>query len=110
MESEMNTATRYTTLFVFYKAMVAEAAGLPIEAIQPFIARLGAAFDMGEPVWMIADEIKLRANAPKKMKTPRQLAVSVHTVPDATSSERLRAMFNSPEERYATARAARADK
>lgn len=73
----MNTATNTTTQFVFYKSMVAEAAGLTIESVQPFIARLGAAFDMGEPVWMIADEIKLRASAPKKLKTPRQLAQNV---------------------------------
>ena len=52
----------------------------------------------------------LRANAPKKPKTPRQLAVSVCPMAEAGRSERLRAMLNSPEERYAVIRSARADK
>lgn len=74
----MNAATRDTTLFVYYKSMVADAAGLTIEAVDRFLPRLGVAFDMGEPVWMIAEELKLRAAAPRKTKTPRQLAIAVH--------------------------------
>lgn len=60
----MNTATNETTLFVFYKSMVAEAAGVSIEVLEQFINRVAAAYDMGEPVWMIAEEIKLCVNRP----------------------------------------------
>jgi hypothetical protein len=65
----MNTATNETTLFVFYKAMVAEAAGIAIEALDAHLPRLGRAYDMGEPVWMVAEEMKIRTdrlNAPVK--------------------------------------------
>lgn len=58
----MNTATNETALFVFYKSMVAEAAGVSIDILEHFIKRIGEAYDMGEPVWMIAEEIKLRTD------------------------------------------------
>lgn len=77
MTHHFATATNETTQFVFYRSMVAEVANVSIETLDQFRNRVNAAFDMGEPVWMIADEIKLRAAAPRKTKTPRALAVRV---------------------------------
>ncbi len=76
----MNAATKYTTPFVIYKSLVAVETGVTISMLDQFRARLGTAFDMGEPVWMIADELKLRFNAPRKTKTPKQLAASFTVV------------------------------
>jgi hypothetical protein len=75
--SAHDTATKETMPFVFFKSSVAERAGLPVETVEVFSDRLITAYDMGEAVWMIADELKLRAAAPRKHKTPRQLAVRV---------------------------------
>ena len=57
----MNQATKETTPFIHFKAMVADAAGLAIADLHA--DRLAAAYDIGEPVWMVADEMKLRAEA-----------------------------------------------
>lgn len=73
----MNEATKDTTNFIHYKDWVAGAAGLSVEEADRFISRIGAAYDMGEPVWMIAGEIQLRASAPKRHKTPLQIAARV---------------------------------
>lgn len=51
--------TRDTTPFHIFKDEVAKASGLPVERLH--MARLHAAYDMGESVWMVADEMKLRA-------------------------------------------------
>jgi hypothetical protein len=82
--SAHDTATKTTMPFVFFKASVAERAGLPIETVEAFSARLLSAYDMGEAVWMIADELRLRADAPRKHKTPRQLAMRVMKIHDDT--------------------------
>ena len=71
-----NQANKETTCFTHFKAMVVDASGLSVSSANNFALRIGKAFDMGEPVWMIADEIKLRASAPVKHKTPKQLAAS----------------------------------
>jgi hypothetical protein len=84
MSKAHDTATNATMPFVFFKAAVAERAGLSIEAVEVFSHRLLAAYDMGEAVWMIADEIKLRAAAPRKHKSPRQLAVRIMKIHDET--------------------------
>jgi hypothetical protein len=76
----MTTATNETSPFHLYKHWVVEAAGITVELADKFADRMQAAYEMGEPVWMIADEIKLRAAAPRKTKTPRQMAASVVTV------------------------------
>ena len=73
-------ATKGTTNFIHYKSNAINAAGVTFEVAKQFDARIHAAFEMGEPVWMIADEIKLRASAPRKTKTPRQLAMKVVVV------------------------------
>lgn len=73
----LNSATKETTCFIHFKSNVVEAAGVTVAQAEQFDRRIHAAFDMGEPVWMAADEIKLRCAAPKKMKTPRQLALRV---------------------------------
>lgn len=78
----LNTATRHTTPFIHFKAMVCEEVGCTVAALEQHARRLGAAFDMGEPVWMVAEEMKLRLSAPAPAKTPRQLAVAVHFVTD----------------------------
>lgn len=72
-----NEATKETTNFIHFKSNVIDAAGVSFDAANVFASRIAAAFDMGEPVWMVADEIKLRVSAPKPRKTPRQLAVRV---------------------------------
>ena len=79
----MNTATKETTCFVHFKSNVIDAAGLTFEVANRFSDRIAAAFDMGEPVWMVADELKLRASAPKPAKTPRQMATRVVTFSSA---------------------------
>ena len=72
----MNAATKQTAPFIVYKQLVLAQTGLSVALLDQFRTRLGQAFDMGEPVWMIADEIKLRVAAPRKHKTPKQLAAS----------------------------------
>lgn len=69
-----SSATKEATCFIHFKSNVVDAAGITEEAANKFFDRITAAFDMGEPVWMIAEEIKLRAAAPSKHKTPKQLA------------------------------------
>jgi hypothetical protein len=74
---EMNNATNNSTNFIHYKSMVIDAAGVTFEAANRFASKIARAYDMGEPVWMVADEIKLFCAAPRKMKTPRELALRV---------------------------------
>lgn len=77
-----DAATKETTPFVFFAANVIEAAGVTVEQAKPFRARIAAAFDMGEAVWMVADEIKLRVahTAIKPTKNPREYAARVMRV------------------------------
>lgn len=70
-----SNADKATTNFIFYKSNVAEIAGVTVAALEKHFDRLLAAFEMGEPVWMIAEEMKLRIATPPKRKTPKQLAV-----------------------------------
>lgn len=51
--------TSATTPYHIFKDEVARAAGLPVSALNT--GRLLAAYDMGEPVWMVAAEMKVRA-------------------------------------------------
>lgn len=73
----MNTASRDTTIFTHYRAMVIDALGCTVAEANRFRDRISVAFDMGEPVWMIADELRLRLSAPRPMKSARELAVRV---------------------------------
>lgn len=57
----MTTGTRETTPFHIFKDEVAKASGLSVDRLH--LGRLHTAYDMGEPVWMVADEMKLRADA-----------------------------------------------
>jgi hypothetical protein len=77
---DLYAAAKGTTPFHIYKMLVATRAGISMKMLDGFRARLHTAYDMGEPAWMIADEIKLRASAPKPTKTPRALALRVVTV------------------------------
>lgn len=58
---KMYNGTNATTPFHIYKSLVAEAAGIAVD--QMHLGRLHAAFDIGEPIWMIADEMRLRAES-----------------------------------------------
>lgn len=73
----MNRASRETTIFTHYRAMVIDALGCTVDEASRFRERISAAFDMGEPVWMITDELRLRISAPKPTKTPLEMAVRV---------------------------------
>ena len=61
----MNQATRETTPFHIFKSLVATEAGLSVAELHA--ERLHAAYDMGEPVWMVVDEMRLRAQKPCKL-------------------------------------------
>lgn len=56
-----HNGTKETTPFHIYKHEVAGAAGISVDRMD--LGALYRAYDMGEPVWMIADEMKLRAEA-----------------------------------------------
>lgn len=71
----MSNGTKATVQFHLFKAEVATLAGVAVADLHE--ARLHAAYDMGEPIWMVADEMKLRAAAPKPRLTPRQMAIRV---------------------------------
>jgi hypothetical protein len=75
----LDTGTKGTTPFIHYAANVITSAGVTVEQASPFRARIAAAFEMGEPVWIIADEIKLRVahTSIKATKTPREYATRV---------------------------------
>ena len=68
-------ATKETTPFHIFKSLVAECAGLAVAALHS--ERLHRAYEMGEAAWMVADEMKLRAQAPKRSKSPREIAVRI---------------------------------
>lgn len=55
-----NAGTKQTTPFHIFKHEVAVAAGISVDRLH--LGRLHAAYDMGEPVWMVADEMRLRAD------------------------------------------------
>ena len=59
---------------VYKSAVAAHFDNAFFAAHQPRVMR---AFDMGEPIQMIVDELKLRQQFKANKKTPRQLAVRV---------------------------------
>jgi len=61
----MNQATKETAPFHIFKSLVCEASGLAVAQLHA--DRLHTAYDMGEPVWMVANEMKLRAQKPCKL-------------------------------------------
>ncbi len=71
-----NQSVSYTV----YIQAVGNSAGIPVAFLRANDARIMAAFDMGEPVWMISDEMKLRheMQSVRPHKTPRQLALRVN--------------------------------
>jgi hypothetical protein len=56
-----HTGTNATTPYHIFKDEVAKAAGLSVDRLH--VGRLLAAYDMGEPVWMVADEMRVRDEA-----------------------------------------------
>lgn len=66
-----NGGTNNTTPFHIYKCEVAKASGLTVSALN--LGALYRAYDMGEPVWMAADEMKLRAECKMPSVKPHQL-------------------------------------
>jgi hypothetical protein len=78
MDRMMFEATKATTPFLIYRQLVLDASGLSDARLSDFSARLATAYNVGEPAWMIADEIALRAaHQSKPQKTPRQMALRV---------------------------------
>ena len=79
---QRTASTNATTPFHIFKHEVAEAAGLSADRLH--LGRLHTAYDAGEPVWMVADEMKLRAEAlmppVKPVRLPRVDAVCVRRV------------------------------
>lgn len=77
-----NQATNQTCPFHIFKSEVAAASGLSIDRLH--LGRLHAAYDAGEPVWMVADEMKLRAETllppVKPYSLPRMAAVCVRRI------------------------------
>lgn len=76
----MNTVpANQTVSFTIYMQALSNAAMVPVDFLRSQDARITAAFDMGEPIWMIADEMKLRhqMTSIRATKTPRQLAARV---------------------------------
>lgn len=55
----MNKATKDTCPFHIFKDEVCNAAGISADRLH--LGRLHAGYDAGEPVWMVAEEMKLRA-------------------------------------------------
>jgi hypothetical protein len=53
-----NAGTKETTPFHIFKHNVVSAAGITVDQVH--LGRLHAAYDAGEPVWMVADEMRLR--------------------------------------------------
>lgn len=63
-----------------YGHAVANSALLPNEFMRAHAARIDRAFNAGEPVWMIADELKMvhsLGGTRQRHKTPRELAARV---------------------------------
>ena len=62
-----------------YDVAVRVACNLPEDFISAHQGRITAAYTMGEPVWMIADELRLRYQMRpfRPTKSPRALAVRV---------------------------------
>ena len=65
-----------TVSFTTYIQAVGNSAGVPADFLRSMDKRITAAFDMGETVQMIVDEMKLRyrMSAIRPTKTPLQLA------------------------------------
>ena len=57
----MHRGTKETTPFHIFKSEVATEAGISVDRMD--VNRLHTAYDMGEAVWMVADEMKLRAQS-----------------------------------------------
>lgn len=74
--------TRHTTPFHIFKDEVCRASGLSSDRLH--LGRLHAAYDAGEPVWMVAEEMALRAEAlmppVKPVRLPRIDKVCVKRV------------------------------
>jgi len=70
-----NQTVSYTT----YTIAVSEAARLPIDFMKANAARVDRAFNMGEPISFIVEELRMiySLRRPQPSKTPRQLAVRV---------------------------------
>lgn len=64
--------------FTVYVQAINKHAAIPAQFVRDNIDRITKAFDIGEPIWMIADEMKLRYQMQHHhTKTPRQLAQRV---------------------------------
>jgi hypothetical protein len=68
-----------TVSYSVYRQAIANALPVTNDFLKAHTARIQQAFEMGEPLWMIVDELKLRAEmeSVRRTKTPRQLALRV---------------------------------
>ena len=77
-----NEGTKETTPFHIFKDEVCKASGVSADRLH--LGRLHAAYEMAEPVWMVADEMKLRAEAMmppvKPVRFPRLNRVCVKRI------------------------------
>lgn len=75
----LDTGTKQTMPFVHFKANAISGAGVTVEQAQRFAARIAAAYDAGEAVWMVADELKLRVQmtAIKPHRSARDIAIRI---------------------------------
>lgn len=83
METEMNRCpVNQTVSFSTYTAAIRTQVRAPETFIRQKMARIEQAFDMGEPIWMIVQELQMVRDMtpPARTKTPRQLAARVVTV------------------------------
>lgn len=78
----MHKGTKETTPFHIFKHEVATAAGISVDRMD--VNRLHTDYDMGEAVWMVADEMKLRAEtlmpAAKPYKLPTMDKVCIRRI------------------------------
>lgn len=76
----MNVPPNQTTSFSVYMQTLHNSVKAPAEFIRSKLARIERAYDMGEPVAFMTDELQLLYNhRPTPTKTPRQLAKRVVT-------------------------------
>lgn len=68
-----------TVSFGIYSQTIQNACPFPHDFFRANAARIQRAYDHGEPLWMIIDELKLvhSMRRPAPTKTPRQLAAKV---------------------------------
>lgn len=82
----MRIAENQTVSFAVYMQAIYNSVNCPAEFIRQHVDRIGRAYDMGEPIKLICNEMQLRYDhRPQRTKTPRQLAKRVVKVGPAAA-------------------------